>query len=158
MAKIDQDSLPTASNIHYLGKKEYEELPLYLSGWDCAMMPFALNESTRYISPTKTPEFLAAGKPVVSTSINDVVHPYADARLIYIADHPEHFVECIEKAMNERAYDPEWLEKVDQFLEGDSWDFTFKKMVYLESKVKEQKDLKLAPVYKDTSFSEIGIV
>ncbi len=158
LAKIDQDSLPTASNIHYLGKKEYEELPLYLSGWDCAMMPFALNESTRYISPTKTPEFLAAGKPVVSTSINDVVHPYADARLIYIADHPEHFVECIEKAMNERAYDPEWLEKVDQFLEGDSWDFTFKKMVYLESKVKEQKDLKLAPVYKDTSFSEIGIV
>ncbi len=74
--KIDPASLPVAANIHYLGSRSYEELPGYLSGWDVALIPFALNESTRFISPTKTPEYLAGGVPVVSTAIKDVVRPY----------------------------------------------------------------------------------
>ena len=67
VVKIDPASLPQASNLHYLGRKEYAALPAYVSGWDVAMMPFALNKATRFISPTKTPEYLAAGRPVVST-------------------------------------------------------------------------------------------
>ena len=66
-AKIDLDELPRRPNLHYLGNKRYAELPAYVGNWDAAMMPFALNEATRFISPTKTPEYLAAGRPVVST-------------------------------------------------------------------------------------------
>ena len=65
-AHIDAD-LPRAKNIHWLGQKQYADLPAYLSGWDVALMPFAINEATRFISPTKTPEYLAGGRPVVSS-------------------------------------------------------------------------------------------
>ena len=75
-AKIDLDELPRRPNLHYLGNKRYAELPAYVGNWDAAMMPFALNEATRFISPTKTPEYLAAGRPVVSTPVVDVVRQY----------------------------------------------------------------------------------
>ena len=67
-----------APNIHYLGPKQYDGAAAYLAGWDVALLPFARNEATRFISPTKTPEYLAAGRPVVSTSIRDVVRPYGE--------------------------------------------------------------------------------
>ena len=81
VVKIDLKSLRRRPNIHYLGMKQYDELPTYFSGWDAAMLPFALNESTRFISPTKTPEYLAAGLPVISTPIRDVVRPYGEIGL-----------------------------------------------------------------------------
>jgi UDP-galactopyranose mutase len=133
VVKIDPGTLPQRANIHYLGKRDYHTLPLYLAGWDCAMMPFALNESTKFISPTKTPEFLAAGRPVVSTAIKDVVHPYSEKKLVHIASSPEEFLLCIERAISERASDPSWLERVDSFLADNSWDITFEKMAKLES-------------------------
>jgi UDP-galactopyranose mutase len=134
VVKIDPRTLPRKANIHYLGKKEYHALPLYLAGWDCAMMPFALNDSTRFISPTKTPEFLAAGRPVVSTSINDVVNPYGVQKLVHIADTAEEFVAAIDKAMDERK-NPEWMDRVDHVLKHNSWDITFEKMSALELQV-----------------------
>jgi hypothetical protein len=134
VVKIDPRTLPKRTNIHYLGKKDYHALPLYLAGWDCAMMPFALNDSTKFISPTKTPEFLAAGKPVVSTSIKDVVHPYGKNRLVHIADKAEDFIACIDMAMAERKH-PEWLDRVDHTLGQNSWDITFEKMAALEKVV-----------------------
>src|SRR5215204_3870526 len=85
VVKIDPATLPQRANIHWLGGKSYSDLPRYLSGWDVGFMPFALNESTRFISPTKTPEFLAAGVPVVSTPITDVVRPYGEKGLVEIA-------------------------------------------------------------------------
>lgn len=142
VAKIDPRTLPKRRNIHYLGKKDYHALPLYLAGWDCAMMPFALNDSTRFISPTKTPEFLAAGRPVVSTSIKDVIYPYGHQQLVHIADNPEDFVDAIETAMEERKQ-PEWLDRVDHYLRDNSWDITFEKMVEHEkllSKTKNKMD------------------
>lgn len=128
VVKIDPASLPQRANIHYLGKKDYKELPQYLSGWDVAMLPFARNESTKFISPTKTPEYLAAGRPVVSTSIRDVVRPYGDEKLVLIADEAEEFVKASEQAMKEMGHNPEFLAKVDSFLSSMSWDSTFAKM------------------------------
>src|SRR4028119_1290728 len=96
VVKIDPAVLPRRENIHYLGGKDYKELPAYLAGWDLAMLPFARNESTRFISPTKTPEYLAAGKPVVSTSIRDVVRPYGQEGLVRIADEPAEFIAAVE--------------------------------------------------------------
>jgi glycosyltransferase involved in cell wall biosynthesis len=85
IVKIEENSLPRTANIHYLGGKDYRELPMYLRGWDVATLLFADNESTKFISPTKTPEYLAAGKPVVSTPIRDVVRPYGELELVQIA-------------------------------------------------------------------------
>lgn len=138
VVKIDPRTLPKRPNIHYLGKKDYHALPLYLAGWDCAMMPFALNDSTKFISPTKTPEFLAAGKPVVSTSIKDVIHPYGHQRLVHIADKPEDFLDAIELAMEERK-EAEWVDRVDHYLRDNSWDITFTKMAEMEKKVSRPK-------------------
>ena len=78
VVKIDPAILPQAGNIHYLQGKSYQDLPSYLAHWDVALLPFALNEATRFISPTKTPEYLAAGKPVVSTPIRDVISGYGN--------------------------------------------------------------------------------
>jgi UDP-galactopyranose mutase len=127
VVKIDPATLPQAANIHWLGGKSYNELPDYLSGWDIAFMPFALNESTQYISPTKTPEFLAGAKPVISTSIVDVVHPYGDNGLVHIADTTEEFIAAAEYLLKNRN-DSKWLGKVDYHLSGVSWDKTWHAM------------------------------
>jgi UDP-galactopyranose mutase len=138
VVKIDPATLPKAANIHYLGQKDYKELPHYLAGWDCALMPFALNESTRFISPTKTPEYLAAGRPVVSTSIRDVVRPYAHKRLVHIADTPADFVKAAESAMKE-SLDQEWVRRVDDFLSDMSWDNTWKRMAHHEYSITKKR-------------------
>jgi len=122
VAKIEESDLPRRGNIHYLGGKDYKDLPAYIGGWDVAMMPFAMNESTKYISPTKTPEYLAAGRPVVSTPIRDVVRPYGDQGLVFIASTADEFVASIEKAMTldlaaHRA-------NAAEFLKNNSWDKT----------------------------------
>jgi UDP-galactopyranose mutase len=124
--KIDPASLPRRANIHYLGMKKYEELPAYLSGWDVALLPFAKNESTKFISPTKTPEYLAAGRPVVSTSIRDVVRPYGEQQLVHIADSPVEFIHAIEQALAPPQQD--WRERVDRMLSDMSWDRTWREM------------------------------
>jgi glycosyltransferase involved in cell wall biosynthesis len=126
VVKIDPDSLPRAANIHYLGSKTYDELPSYLAGWDVALLPFARNEATRFISPTKTPEYLAAGKPVVSTSIRDVVWPYGDVGLARIADEPESFVTACEAALLEAPY--QLIANADAYLRDLSWDRTWSEM------------------------------
>ena len=126
IVKIDRSLLPVLPNIHYLGPKKYEELPAYLAGWDVATLPFARNEATRYISPTKTPEYLAAGKPVVSTSIRDVVRPYGMQGLARIADTVPEYVAAIDAAMTEDAR--ERLRAVDAFLTQTSWDGTWTRM------------------------------
>jgi UDP-galactopyranose mutase len=126
IVKIDPADLPQRANIHYLGGKTYDELPAYLSGWDVALLPFALNESTKFISPTKTPEYLAAGCPVVSTSIRDVVRPYGEMGLVRIADTRDEFVAAVEEALNE---DMEALmREADAFLSQTSWDRTWGRM------------------------------
>jgi glycosyltransferase involved in cell wall biosynthesis len=126
VVKIAPEELPHAPNIHYLGSKSYAELPQYIAGWQVALLLFAHNESTRFISPTKTPEYLAAGKPVVSTSIHDVVRPYGERGFARIADSPDEFIKAIEQALAPTPDD--WLARVDEFLSHNSWDITWNKM------------------------------
>jgi glycosyltransferase involved in cell wall biosynthesis len=128
VVKIDPATLPRRGNIHYLGGKSYDELPAYLAGWDVALLPFARNDSTRFISPTKTPEYLAAGRPVVSTSIRDVVRPYGERGLVRIADDVAGFVAAAEAAMREDGGNPRWLARVDRMLSDMSWDRTWAEM------------------------------
>jgi UDP-galactopyranose mutase len=125
-AKVDRATLPRAENIHYLGAKCYDELPDYIAGWDVAMLPFAHNDATRHISPTKTPEYLAAGKAVVSTSIRDVVRPYGQQGLVRIADTAAEFVAAISAALAEEPVAR--LRAADAFLTHLSWDGTWLRM------------------------------
>jgi UDP-galactopyranose mutase len=97
VAKINPATLPRRNNIHWLGQKTYDELPVYLSGWDLALLPFALNEATRYISPTKTLEYMAAERQIVSTPITDVVEPYG--HIVYIGQDQKSFIERCEQAL-----------------------------------------------------------
>lgn len=130
VVKIDPATLPHNKNIHYLGGKNYQELPAYLRGWDVATLLFARNESTEFISPTKTPEYLAAGRPVVSTSIRDVVRPYGDLNLVQIADDPKDFGKAIAYAL-EQGKDADWRTRTDDYLATISWDLTWQNMVNL---------------------------
>ena len=136
--KINPDSLPVKENIHYLGRKEYKDLPDYLSGWDIAMLPFALNESTKYISPTKTPEYLAGGKPVISTSITDVVTPYGKLGLVKIADTAEEFITAAKQILANKNNE-ELSKKVDDFLANISWNKTWSRMTKLIDEALEIK-------------------
>lgn len=132
IVKISEEDLPRRPNIHYLGGKTYDQLPSYLSGWDVALMPFAMNESTQFISPTKTPEYLAGGKPVVSTPIKDVVRHYGELEGVRIASEADEFVAACEQAL-ELAHDPEsdWLAEADLMLSASSWDTTQARMAGL---------------------------
>jgi UDP-galactopyranose mutase len=140
VAKISPDELPRRSNIHYLGGKDYEELPRYLAGWDVALMPFANNESTRFISPTKTPEYLAGGRPVVSTPIVDVARHYGELEAVKIAATPEEFVAACEQALALSRLKGPWLKAVDAALAATSWDETFGRMSLEISRVLAGRD------------------
>jgi len=136
VAKIDPAALPQRANIHWLGQKPYASLPQYLAGWDVAAMPFALNEATAFISPTKTLEYMAAGKPVVSTAIADVVEPYGRAGAVLIADRAT-FGAAIERAA---ARDPEEVRRVsDAWVARTSWDGTWREMSDLMERVLREK-------------------
>ena len=134
IVKIDPDILPRHDNIHYLGQKPYADLPAYFAGWNVALLPFALNDATRFISPTKTPEYLAAGLPVISTSIRDVVRPYGTAGLVQIADTAQEWTDAILRALHQ-CKDPvlksTQLQRADDFLKDTSWDRTWMGMMAL---------------------------
>jgi glycosyltransferase involved in cell wall biosynthesis len=126
IVKINRDLLPKGPNIHYLGLKSYKDLPAYFSNWDVAILPFALNESTRFISPTKTPEYLAAGLPTVSTPIRDVVRTYGTENFVQIADSVQTFEAAIELALSGKH--PDNWSAIDAFLAENSWDHTWNEM------------------------------
>jgi len=148
VVKIDPEVLPRYENIHYLGGKKYDELPQYIASWDIAIIPFAMNESTKFISPTKTPEYLAAGKPVISTPIRDVVRPYGDKKLVHIVSTADEFIAAAQKELRKRSREG-WLQKVDEFLAGNSWDRTWTKMVH---NIKDALDTNLKSTVKEQAY------
>ncbi len=141
VVKVDPKDLPQRANIHYLGSKTYDQLPTYLAGWDVALMPFAINESTRFISPTKTPEYLAGGKPVVSTAIVDVKRHYGELEAVCVADTTKGFIAGCEAALRLSNGAPDrsaaaqvvgdWRADVEKALAELSWDKTYARMAAL---------------------------
>jgi glycosyltransferase involved in cell wall biosynthesis len=129
VVKIDPASLPRRPNLHWISARRYQDLPAYLSGWDVGIMPFAINASTRFISPTKTPEFLAAGVPAVSTPVADVVRPFGELGLVEIASGAEQFVAKAEQLLGRPKL--AWLHKVDAHLATMSWDLIWGRMELL---------------------------
>ena len=126
VVKIDHALLPNSPNVRYLGMKAYKELPTYLSNWDAAILPFALNDSTKYISPTKTPEYLAAGLPVVSTPIRDVVRTYGSEDFVQIAATADEFEAALETALS--GNHPSNWPAINAFLAENSWNHTWSEM------------------------------
>jgi len=145
IVKISSDSLPRRANIHWLGMKDYVELPKYFAGWDVGIMPFALNDSTRFISPTKTPEYLSAGLPVVSTAIRDVVRPYGELGLARIAHSPDEFIAAGEQALAVHMC-MKWRERADEFLRSLSWDSVWTRMNDLIENTVDSKKRRFAAV------------
>jgi UDP-galactopyranose mutase len=138
VVKIDPATLPQAPNLHYPGQRSYETLPAYLAGWDVCLLPFARNAATRFISPTKTLEYMAAERPIVSTPITDVQDPYGD--IVSLGDTPEAFVETCERGLassqEERARRGEKMRAV---LKNTSWDVTAAAMQRLIEEARERK-------------------
>jgi UDP-galactopyranose mutase len=154
-AKIEDSSLPQRPNIHWLGMKPYTDLPHYFAGWDAAMMPFAINDATKFISPTKTPEYLSAGLPVVSTPVRDVVRGYGESGLARIAPAAPEFIGALDEALA-AGRDPAWLNTADLFLRQQSWDRTWKAMNTLieESETRSR----LASHATSSAFAESALV
>lgn len=123
LAKIQESELPRATNIHYLGMKSYKELPGYLKAFDITMMPFALNDSTKFISPTKTLEYMAAGKPIISTKIKDVFRDYSHC--VQLVETSDQFCEAIRKTSSLLC---EGKIAYKEILIETSWDATSAKM------------------------------
>jgi UDP-galactopyranose mutase len=127
VVKIDPGVLPRRPNIHYFGQRSYQELPGYLAGWDVCLLPFARNDSTRFISPTKTLEYMAAELPIVSTPITDVAEPYGD--IVYLGNTPEEFIAACEAALTADAGERDRrVTLMRKVLSGTSWDVTVSAM------------------------------
>ena len=123
VVKINLEKLPQRSNIHWLGQQSYEDLPQFMAGWNVCLLPFALNDATRFISPTKTLEYMAAGRPSVSTRIRDVAEPYG--HVIAIADTPLEFIDACEALLVESAGQAaSRLAQMQAIVSATSWDAT----------------------------------
>jgi UDP-galactopyranose mutase len=138
VVKIDPATVPQAPNLHYMGQRPYEALPAYLAGWDVCLLPFARNAATRFISPTKTLEYMAAERPIVSTPITDVQEPYGN--IVYLGDTPETFVAACERALASSQEERERRgEKMRAVLKTTSWDVTAAAMQRLIEEAREQR-------------------
>jgi UDP-galactopyranose mutase len=143
VVKIAYEELPQAENLHYLGMRQYAELPSYLAHFDAALVPFAMNEATRFLSPTKTLEYLAAHKPVVSTPIQDVIHLYGE--VVRIAGTPADFVMQIEAALASDG--AERRAKEDRILEEHTWECIVERMsVMIARRLDEKARRRVRPV------------
>jgi UDP-galactopyranose mutase len=138
VVKIDPARLPRRPNLHYLGQRRYEDLPAYLAGWDVCLLPFALNPSTQYISPTKTLEYMAAERMIVSTPIRDVAEPYGG--IVYVAVTPAEFVAACEQALTVSAAErARRVEAMRGVLSRTSWDLTAEAMHALVEQALERR-------------------
>jgi glycosyltransferase involved in cell wall biosynthesis len=127
VVKIDPTALPQRQNIHYLGQRPYQELPQFLASWNVALLPFAINESTRFISPTKTLEYMVAELPIVSTNVADVVELYG--RAVSLASDIEEFIVACERALKETPQvRQDKVQAMRDIVSTSSWDATVKQM------------------------------
>jgi len=132
LAKITDADLPKPGNIHYPGMRSYEELPHYLKAFSVAIMPFAMNDATKFISPTKTLEYISAGKPIISTPVKDVVRDYSHC--VSIVETAEEFSTALRKILSETEPNLPRRANYCRILERTSWDNTAEKMNLLITK------------------------
>lgn len=155
VAKIDPTQLPRRPNIHYFGQQAYEELPRFIAGWDVCLQPFALNEATRFISPTKTLEYMAAERPIVSTPITDVVEPYG--HVVHIGDGAAKFIEECQRALTLSGHESaSRVELMRRTVAGTSWDQTAASMSQLieaSAHVREEPVQTQPPIQEKTPAS-----
>lgn len=143
VVKIEEGDLPQAPNLHYLGMKAYEALPDYLAHFDVALIPFAINEATEFLSPTKTLEYLAAQKPVVSTPIPDVTQLYGE--VVRVGATPEAFLQAVETTLAENsAAKAQRSERAKALLERYSWDTIAAAMARELEKLSEKSSQRVA--------------
>lgn len=137
IVKIDPASTPKRPNIHWLGQQAYKDLPAFISGWDVCLLSFALNDATRYISPTKTLEYMACGRPMVSTHIKDVVDPYS--HVVSIAGtHADFMAACDAILARDSAQQAEHARALAKVVGRTSWDATAKAMAQLIEQADEE--------------------
>jgi dTDP-4-dehydrorhamnose reductase len=137
VVKIDPATLPQHPNVHYFGARPYAELPRFLAGWDVCLLPFARNDATRFISPTKTLEYMAAGKPIVSTPVTDVAEPYSSVVRIGVDDG---FVAACAAALTETCDEQaRRVARMRDIVDRTSWDRTAQQMRAVRA---------LAPAYR----------
>lgn len=145
VVKIDPAELPRAENVHYMGQRGYQELPQFLAGWDVCLLPFAMNESTKFISPTKVLEYMAAEKPSVSTPITDVKVPYGD--VVAIAATPAEYIAACERMLALNAEEKAAMAKrMREVVANTSWDKTAARMHELISTAVPGNKARPAPV------------
>jgi UDP-galactopyranose mutase len=138
VVKIDPAALPRRPNIHYFGQRSYDDLPRYLVGWEVCLLPFALNDATRFISPTKTLEYMAAERPIVSTPITDVAEPYGD--VVYLGASPEEFLAACDDALGASAEERNrQVSRMREVLAGTSWNVTVAAMQKLIAEAMARK-------------------
>lgn len=155
--KIDPALLPQRPNIHYKGARLYSELPSYLAGWDVCLLPFALNESTQFISPTKTLEYMAAEIPIVSTPITDVAEPYGD--IVYLGSTTEEFINACKSALSATEEEQERRSAAMRaVLKNTSWSSTVRSMEDIIEEAVEQADAKVGePKASGPSMESQGV-
>jgi glycosyltransferase involved in cell wall biosynthesis len=145
VVKIDPAACPQRPNIHWLGQQGYKDLPAFINGWDVCLMPFALNESTRFISPTKTLEYMACGRPCVSTAIRDVVEPYG--HVVPIHADADGFVQACEAFLQRDAATRERHDRqVADIIARTSWDATAAAMADLIAQAEAAREENELPV------------
>lgn len=138
VVKIDAADLPRHANIHYLGQRPYADLPAYLAGWDVCILPFARNDATRFISPTKTLEYMAAERPLVSTPITDVAEPYG--HIVYLGESASDFIAACERALGDSIDERSTrVAAMREVLAKTSWDATVQAIEELLSDVLARK-------------------
>ena len=145
VVKIDAESLPRHPNIHWLGQRSYEDLPRLALNWDVCLLPFALNESTRFISPTKTLEYMAAERPSVSTPIRDVVGPYS--HVVRIAhSHAEFIDACAQTLAETETERAARVRAMQSIIAQTSWDKTAHAMAKLITQIRTGNSKRLAGI------------
>jgi glycosyltransferase involved in cell wall biosynthesis len=124
VVKVDPAELPQGRNIHWLGQRQYAELPAHVKGFDVCLMPFAINEATEYINPTKTLEYMAAGKPIVSTAVSDVVHNFTP--VVAVAHSHAQFAEAVRSAI--QSPNQELIARGLEQAKSNSWESIVSRM------------------------------
>lgn len=112
-----RDSLPQEDNIHYLGEKTYEQLPNYIKAFNVCLIPYRITNYTKACFPLKLFEYLAAGKPVVSTNLPAVIN-YPG--VVLIGKDPQYFNRLIIKALQEASQ--EMIKARQRIAKINSWD------------------------------------